>query len=379
VANDTYYADAVNGNDANDGLSEANAKQTLSALFGLGSGGGNLYYVQAGGNYTLTSTAAFAISGDLTDGRNVVEGYTTTPGARDGMPTITSATNSVALLTLAGTDYVTLRHLRLTHTAGTRGHGVANTTGDSLLLRVEDCEIDGCNVGVNEGFSLTRLAVVRTTIKHCISHGITCLSGVLVDRCLIHGNGGRGVNTGFSETTVLRSVVADNAYGVYVGGTGGLAIQLVVEDSNLSHNTNAGLLVLETTLTSFFLTLANSIFWGNGGYGADFAAATGALSGRTRHNFGNAYGGNTSGSRNNLPAGIGDVTLTADPFTNAAGGDFSLNATAGGGAACREAGFPGAFPGGTTTGYLDIGAVQHQDAGGGGGSGVSGARIFTGF
>lgn len=60
------------------------------------------------------------------------------------------------------------------------------------------------------------------------------------------------------------------------------------------------------------------------------------------------------------------VTLSADPFTSGAAGDLSLNTTAGGGAACRAAGIFGAFPGGTTTGYRDIGAVQHQDSGGGG-------------
>jgi hypothetical protein len=56
------------------------------------------------------------------------------------------------------------------------------------------------------------------------------------------------------------------------------------------------------------------------------------------------------------------VTLTGDPFVNAAGGNFALNNTVGAGADCRAAGIPGAFPGGTTTGYLDIGAVQHRDS-----------------
>jgi hypothetical protein len=77
-------------------------------------------------------------------------------------------------------------------------------------------------------------------------------------------------------------------------------------------------------------------------------------------------GSNSSG---NVQTGAGVVTgtvsLSADPCTNAAGGDFSLNNTASAGVACRAAGIPGAFPGGNTTGYLDIGAVQHQDAGGG--------------
>ena len=54
-----------------------------------------------------------------------------------------------------------------------------------------------------------------------------------------------------------------------------------------------------------------------------------------------------------------NIALSADPFTNAAGNDFSLNNTASGGADCRAAGFPGAMQTGGT-GYPDVGALQHQ-------------------
>jgi len=75
----------------------------------------------------------------------------------------------------------------------------------------------------------------------------------------------------------------------------------------------------------------------------------------------NAFGANASGSVGWV-ASPGDVTLTADPFTNSAAGDYSLNGTAGGGAACKGAGAPGAFAGGTSTGSLDIGPVQSAAA-----------------
>ncbi len=55
------------------------------------------------------------------------------------------------------------------------------------------------------------------------------------------------------------------------------------------------------------------------------------------------------------------TSLSSSPFNSAATGDFSLNNNAGGGAVLRAAAFPGAFPRGLTTGYLDIGAVQHGD------------------
>lgn len=51
-------------------------------------------------------------------------------------------------------------------------------------------------------------------------------------------------------------------------------------------------------------------------------------------------------------------TLTGDPFANAAGGDFSLNAIAGAGALCRGMGLPGTYPAGLSVSNRDIGAVQ---------------------
>jgi len=55
---------------------------------------------------------------------------------------------------------------------------------------------------------------------------------------------------------------------------------------------------------------------------------------------------------------VGEITLTGDPFTDSANWDFTLNNTAGAGALCRAAG---------VRSYRDVGALQHQDAGGSGG------------
>jgi hypothetical protein len=75
----------------------------------------------------------------------------------------------------------------------------------------------------------------------------------------------------------------------------------------------------------------------------------------------------------------GFVTLTADPFTDAANGDFTLNSTAGGGAELRGAGWPSALPGLSGTSHPDIGAYQSQVGGGSGGSGSGGvARSYHG-
>jgi len=76
----------------------------------------------------------------------------------------------------------------------------------------------------------------------------------------------------------------------------------------------------------------------------------------------NAMGALGTG-RTNLTAYHGEydaVVLTADPFTDAGSGDFTLNDEAGGGTLCRAGAAPGAMLGGFTD-YRDLGALQHRD------------------
>ena len=77
----------------------------------------------------------------------------------------------------------------------------------------------------------------------------------------------------------------------------------------------------------------------------------------------NAFRNNTTANWHNYTASVGDIALSGTPFTSA-GTDFSLNATAGAGAACRAAGIPGTLPGAGTV-YADVGALQHSAGGGG--------------
>lgn len=87
------------------------------------------------------------------------------------------------------------------------------------------------------------------------------------------------------------------------------------------------------------------------------------------HNACNTTG--AMGFYNNWPPGDGDVTLSADPFTNTASNDFSLNNVSGGGAAVKAQGFPGVLLNGGGTGFLDMGALQSPSGGSGGGGGGS--------
>jgi hypothetical protein len=378
MPNATKYVDNVGGNNANSGNSAGAAYADIPTAVGAITGGGNIIYVKGGSNYTLTVAITITTpSGDATNGRNRIEGYTTTPGARDGRPVLTSATNSINLFELnggpAGWDFI---HLKGTHTAGTRGSFIAGVgVAGQNQIATEDCIIDGCKY-LFDGTTRQApvLAVLYTTAINCTTGVIANGGGTdIIDGCLFYGNSGIGYTAQNNSTTL----VASNS--VFSGGT------KAISDGNVGSARTFGLslvgcsfrgqsssaIVQENAASSWtVLTDRNNVFWSIGGYCWSLlsaAAATLLRSGTSggRNNF---AGSLTSGYQNNFANGVNLVTLTADPFTNAAGGDFSLNTTAGGGALVRAAGFPGVYPGGTTTGYKDGGAAQHQDSGGGGGS-----------
>lgn len=93
----------------------------------------------------------------------------------------------------------------------------------------------------------------------------------------------------------------------------------------------------------------------------------------TTYNCTTPFGSGVAQRLGNSPA------VSADPCTDSANGNFTLNATAGAGAACRSAGGPGLFLDGINSSYLDIG-LQHADpvgaGGGGGGSRIIGSPII---
>jgi len=112
-------------------------------------------------------------------------------------------------------------------------------------------------------------------------------------------------------------------------------------------------LTAQASNTPLSMAVYNSIIYNNTSNGITLSQA-GVISFARN----NAFGANGT-ARTNWPVGVGDVTLTADPFVNAAGANFALNSTAGGGVSCKAAGFPGVLITGGT-GFMDIGPVQAQ-------------------
>lgn len=330
------------------------------------SAAGDILYVKASATYTLTTTVTLTQDG-TTSGRILIEGYTSTPGARDGRPTITSATNSVSLFTLNAASYIHFRHLRLTHTASTRGNAFTGATANSTNITIEDLIIDGCAIGY-DGTSRAAdwLVVSGCEIKNCTSHGIandssiTTPAGTFLFGCDIHDNTGSGV-FGSSSTAswfVVGCIFDTNSYGFRDSATSRTQ-QYQFEACTFVDNTNDGI-EIDATTGGAMIWLSNCVFYGNGGYGIDVQDTLAETDARRWIVRNCAYGSNTSGARNGITAGLGDVTLSADPFIDRAGRDFTPNSAAGGGPLIRGAAFPGANPANTTTSYRDIGAVQRQ-------------------
>lgn len=189
------------------------------------------------------------------------------------------------------------------------------------------CEATGCSG--TAGMSCNQMATVG-----CVAHGNTChgfRSGGYHAWCIAYANTGAS-SDGFASPSNGYLAVNCVSYG---NGRYGYDLQ-----------GNAALIAV----------LVNCIGYGNTGKG--FKDNAGIIGTAPLLNCAGASGDVTAAF---LPLLQGYITLTADPFTNGAAGDFSLNNTAGGGALLKAAGFPGVYPAGLTTGYVDIGAFQHAD------------------
>lgn len=317
------------------------------------------------GTYTLTSVISFGTSGDAT-------GPITVTSSTSARAVVTTSTSGISLFQNNSNYVWRLQHIEFTHTGATRGQAVAPNNVQTTV-DVIDCVVDGCST-LTEGnftsmYSWLMLNVIDTEIHNCTGAGITNASGgmsMFVSGCYIHDNASHGIEcpnttTGQSSLSVVNSVITDNGgRGVYYvsAASGTKSVQIV--NCTIANNVASGVECTFVSSAAGWLYLLNSIIYGNGDYGAEVT-----LGAPIEINC--AYGANTTGARSGVTAGLGAVALSADPFTNAAAGDYSLNTTSGGGAACRAVGFPGAWDSATMTGYNSIGALQIEDGGGGGG------------
>lgn len=343
-------------------LNIGGSAQTLSAIYGFLQPG-NVVYTKG----TLTGTSVLlALTG--TPANTVLPlrfiGYGTTQG--DGVrSTWTSATNSVDIVTLNVANGVQFQNIYFSSTAGTRGTGInALTGGITLNISCVNCMFDGLKYGIKADFSsnwtITNLVLERCEIKNCTSDGIFTSGGTWLSDVSIHDCAGMGFNVDNATNSffVLSRVrIYKNGgpgWSCVVSGSASGARSLFATNCDFSQNTGAGIV----TNSTIHGCISDCIFDRNTTYGIDegttFQADNPCL---VQRNL--AFYSNTTAKRRNLSPGLGDVTLTADPYTDVSTSDLTLNANAGGGAACRGAGVNGADIGafqsaGGTTGMLFV-------------------------
>ncbi len=331
----------------------------------------NIVYVKASGTITITTVMTMPALASSPAIQFI--GYTTTRGD-GGRVTITTSTNSTDILrtsTSSSVYGVMWENFLFTCTAGTPGNGITALSANAGAYTFVNCKwtgfataVQGDNVGAH--FSFNQVALINCEITASTGVGIQNEGATFILGCYIHGNaGGGGKSAGMINAgshLLLNSVIYNNTgIGWDPGDSGdsptGNWCSVQVINCAIINNSGDGLRLAGSATSGI---VWNTIFDTNGGYGINMSNVTSPPGTQVdaRSNF---YRGNSTAARNNFPAGPGDVTGTADPFTNRSGADFSLNSTAGGGAACRGAGFPGVLTIGGT-GYADIGPLQHQDS-----------------
>lgn len=297
---------------------------------------------------------------------NVV-GYGTTHGDNGTPPILNMTASSTTLLSINGSPLQGgfFHNLSFTTTASTKGNAIQNGAAGNIL-GLSDVTIAGFAIGLGAatgtaGVSASMLNLVGCSITGCTGNAISAAGQVALNNCWIVGNTGNGIFSSTTPTTltVAHSIIAGNGgRGIYMQGNGA---NLRIFNSTISNNTSSGIEVSSFSTQHGSLNIQSNIFYGNGAWGINVDAARIMCVYLTN----NAYGNNTSGNLNHIAAGAGDVTLTANPFATGTN-NFALNATSGGGTLCKGAGYPGTFPGGSTIGFIDIGAAQSS-----GGAGVT--------
>lgn len=295
---------------------------------------------------------------NLSGGGLSIGGYTTTRNDRSTRPTIRHSTTSITTFTSTTFQGNSLFNVILdgNNQAGSRGFSCGIS-----LCKIYDVKfmnfVNEAIAGNNGGQPFGATVLINCEFTGC-SSSVTTVDGnygMYFYACTMHGNtnnGARGNGALFNNCAFYG-----NNIGYASNGNGGLILNCVAYN-----NTQYG---FGGTGVYDPLVVINCVSTSNGTYGYTGIAST-------PHDailFYNCAGFGNSTALFNDPTNTnsinGTITLTADPFSSASTGDFSLNANAGGGTSLKNAGFPATFAGTITTTYQDVGIAQHNAAGGG--------------
>ena len=322
-------------------------------------------FLRAGDTVNINNSPASA-AGTLITARvagDITSGYVTWKGT-SGYPTLTCTdasdlfTGNVAFQWIEGLTFTqqgaTQNCIDLNNTAADNwviynnkftdsGGPMINIASGATGCRIIGNEFSGTNTASAHGISASdNTCVIMFNYIHDLA-GTTC----------------DGIN--FNSSTSLQFVygnIIDTCTGRGILKSATSTHLLVLLQNIIYGNGNSGWENANHTLCVLF----NNIFMNNGDAAGEYNLEGGSMFGSlSLGNYNCFYDGGAGDNLLNYTAGANDIT-TDPSFTNAAAGDFSL----GSGSPCKATGFPGAFIGGLSTGYMDMGIVQRQEAGGAG-------------
>jgi hypothetical protein len=358
------------------------ALNTINQAFGTTGGvGSNLFWLKNTGvaAYTITPTSPPAgVSGALTClvGYNSLRGDQDAATSSTNMPVVqVNATASGQTCLYVSNAFCCVRNISTNAGTGSikaaYGFYLGTTSVNGKIFAV-NCYASGLTAA---GFCVTGYynSIINCYATLCtsaalggflISGGICSIIGCSSIANACHGFNLNSAGVGYSN--FLGCVSAGNtgtSHGFYIQDSDITASPTGCIIKNcVSYNNGGDGLQFTGSGSADWSTIQNNIFASNGGYGINSVTTNYTAFNKAYSVFAdyNAFYNNTA-PRNNFPTGLHDVILTGNPFNLSTSTDFSLNSTAGAGAACRSAGFPGTLSGMSSTGYEDIGAIRHKD------------------
>ena len=378
-----YYVRATNGADvAGQGTTHATAYKTIQfALDDIGTTHGrnavdgdqiNICDSSLEGANVLAASLTLATYGTPTAAAPLIlRGYTAV--ANDGGHGAITLTNNVSVWASAY-NYISMIHVDVTGTTSIVAYIV--NLGDYCWLRECIFTAGGYSSGPN---------LLSGVLSGCYFTGFANQS-LRLARGLVHGNYISATSGTLPAIAAVGIVVATgnivylNTTGAKVGIDVGNQISSAIGNIvyNAAAGTGIGIRVGDSSGLQLGMAMNNIVcgFSGVGGRGISSGALNAQATGY------NAFWNNAideSYGHSLIDDLANDVALAADPFTDAANGDFSLTEAAK--TALAAAGWPQSYLGAhaNTVPNLNIGPIQMAASSGGGGGPVIGSRVIRGL
>lgn len=314
---------------------------------------GNQINVKAGTAEVLTATLSFATFGAPTSTAPcLIRGYTA--AANDGG--VGSISGAAAYTIINGTNFVSFVDMEL-HNSGS--NPILATGQYATLL---NCRIhNSTGNAINAGF---RNIIERCFIENVAGIGVSTASSSMRIANTTFVDGANkftdAINISAGDISVINNIIylSSNNDGIVTSGS---ALNFMCQFNSIAANGSTGVGILIDNSDGMFLNNIVSGFSGAGGRGI----ATGSGRQIPVYGYNAVYNCTTAYSiTSDVTTNLGNnITLSNSPFTNAAGGDFSIAAAAK--AELESQGWPSSFLGISTNQYLDPGAAQIEPVAGG--------------